>query len=234
MTMSTVTAGQPHAYPAGSAPTTGARASATAQSRAPAFVLPRPGNPLSKALLKGPILMWRLGLGPLLGRSLMILTTTGRRSGLPRRTAVGFHEQHGRKYVLTLRGPNTDWYLNMLADPYITIQTAWRSGHAGGEHAIARRVTEEVELAQAYDFLASMPVMRRWAAALGVQLTRAEVIAHKDDFILITFDPAHEDETASGKYPPPLQTDLWWIWPLGEAAALLGWLGARAARRPLR
>jgi hypothetical protein len=64
-----------------------------------------------------------------------------------------------------------------------------------------------------------------------VQLTREEVIAHKDDFILITFDPANENETAPKGYPPPLKTDLWWIWPVGEVATLLGWLVARAARR---
>ena len=186
----------------------------------PSFVLPRPTNSIMKALLKGPILMWRLGLGRVMGHHLMVMTTTGRKSGLPRRTAIGFTEHEGGKYILTLRGPNTDWFRNMLADPRVTIQTA-----EGSEPVVARRVTRDFEIAGAYDFLAHMPVMKRWAGALGVQLSRDELIAHKDDFILISFDPTDEPT------PAPLEEDLVWAWPVLGAALLLVGLLFRLAKR---
>jgi deazaflavin-dependent oxidoreductase (nitroreductase family) len=178
-----------------------------AQATAPAYILPRTTNPVMKALLKVPVLMWRLGLKPLLGRGVMILTTTGRKSGLPRRTPLGCNRVNGRKYVITLRGLDTDWYRNLAADPHITIQTA-----DGTEPALARRVTDDEEVWAAYEFLASMPVMKQWAAALGVELSREELVAHKDEFILVAFDPTAEPT------PPPLRADLAWVWP---AAALV-------------
>jgi deazaflavin-dependent oxidoreductase (nitroreductase family) len=128
----------------------------------------------------------------------MIVTTAGRKSGEPRRTALGFNELHGRKYVFTLRGPVTDWYRNMLADPHVTIQTA-----GGSESVVARRVRGDEELGDTYEFLARIPVMRRWAAA-----SREALIAHKDDLILITFAPTAEQT------PPPLRADLTWVWPV--------------------
>lgn len=179
----------------------------------PAFFLPRPTNPVMKALLKGPILAWRLGLGFLVGRNLMIVTTTGRQSGQPRRTALGFYAQHGRKYVFTLRGPGTDWYRNILADPRVTLQTA-----AGREQVVARQVTAATEFGEAYQFLGRLPVMQRWAAALGVTLSREAVVAHRKTLILITFEPT------TAPTPRPLEADLTRVWPPVAALLVLGLL----------
>ncbi len=180
----------------------------------------QPGNRVVKALLKAPVLLWRLGLGRFTGHSLMIMTTTGRKSGLPRRTPIQFHAQGGRKYIVTLRGPNTDWYRNMMADPRITIQTA-----AGSEHVRAHRVSDDREIGDLYSSLSKLPVMRRWANALGVPLSREAVIAHKDSFILMSLDPTDEHG------PSALQPDLWWAWPVAEAFALVVWLLVRTLRR---
>lgn len=182
------------------------------EALAPAYVMPPTTNPVMRALLRGPLLMGRLGLKSLLGRGVMILTTTGRKSGLPRHTPIGFHTMGGRKYAFTLRGPGTDWYRNMAADPHVTVQTV-----AGVEPVLARRVTDDEEVWAAYDFLAPMPAMKQWAVALGIDLTREELVAHKNDFILITFDPTTEPT------PPPLRADLVWVWfvaVLVPAAAL--------------
>jgi hypothetical protein len=48
-----------------------------------------------------PILLYRLGLGPIVGRLFTILTTSGRQSGLPRRHALEFHSFAGRNYVFS-------------------------------------------------------------------------------------------------------------------------------------
>ena len=44
------------------------------------------------------------------------ITTTGRKSGQPRRTEIWFRRVRGRTYITGTPGPR-DWYVNMLADP---------------------------------------------------------------------------------------------------------------------
>jgi len=61
--------------------------------------LPYPDHPALKTLLKTPQFIWRMGLGKLVGQLFLILTTTGRKSGLPRRTAVEYHKFDGRKFI---------------------------------------------------------------------------------------------------------------------------------------
>ena len=47
------------------------------------------------------------------------ITTTGRRTGRPRRTEIWFHRVHGRFYITGTPGPR-DWYANLLAQPRLT------------------------------------------------------------------------------------------------------------------
>ena len=186
----------------------------------PAFAQPYPDNAVMRALLKGPILAWRLGLGPLLGRGVLILTAAGRKSGLPRHTPLGYSRVNGRKFVFSLRGPGTDWYRNMTANPHVTVQTA-----EGSEPALARRVTDDEEIWSAYEFLGRLPVMKQWAASFGVELSRESLVAHKADFILVTFDPTTEAT------PPPVRADLKWVLPVLGVGMLLVCLAAAARLR---
>ncbi len=47
------------------------------------------------------------------------ITTTGRRSGQPRRIEIWFHQLSGRIYISGLPG-RRDWYANLLAHPDFT------------------------------------------------------------------------------------------------------------------
>lgn len=47
------------------------------------------------------------------------ITTTGRRSGRPRRIEIWFYRFEGRTYLSGLPGPR-DWFLNRQADPSLT------------------------------------------------------------------------------------------------------------------
>jgi deazaflavin-dependent oxidoreductase (nitroreductase family) len=155
-----------------------------------------------------------MGLGFLVGKIFMILTTTGRKSNQPRHTAIEFHEYKGRKYVYSGFGEKSDWYKNILVDPHVTIQTA-----SGTEKVIARRITDEKELAKAFEFVSHNPTMKRWVQALGFRLNLDEFIAKKDCFYLFTFDPTGEST------PPPLESDLKWVWlMIILGSILIGWL----------
>jgi len=103
---------------------------------------------------RSPIWLYRLGLGPLVGRLFMILTTTGRTSGLPRRTAIEFHQRQGRKFVI-VGWTAADWYKNILANPLVTLQTAWST-----ERACARRLTTIEDLAAAWEVAEHSPLLQ--------------------------------------------------------------------------
>jgi deazaflavin-dependent oxidoreductase (nitroreductase family) len=56
---------------------------------------------------------------------LLLLTTTGRRSGKPRTTPMMFHREGDRLLVIAsnVGAPrHPDWYLNLVADPNVTIE----------------------------------------------------------------------------------------------------------------
>jgi len=67
----------------------------------------------------------RAGLAAWLGTPLtgcqLLLTTTGRRSGLPRHAPLGYLVAEGAAWVLAGYGPSTHWYRNLLADPVVDV-----------------------------------------------------------------------------------------------------------------
>lgn len=77
--------------------------------------------------LKAPILLHRLGLGWLMPPTLVLLTTTGRRSGLPRTTALEARRHGSKLYVISAWGTRAEWYRNLLADPVVRVQQGGRS-----------------------------------------------------------------------------------------------------------
>lgn len=48
------------------------------------------------------------------------ITTTGRKTGLPRRIEIWFHRLDGRLYITGMPGPSRDWHANMVAHPTFT------------------------------------------------------------------------------------------------------------------
>lgn len=84
------------------------------------------------------VLFWRLGLGPWINISpstmgrIMVLTTTGRKSGLKRRTPVNYARINGDVYCLAGFGHVSDWYRNVTAHPEVEVwlPDGWWSGHA--------------------------------------------------------------------------------------------------------
>ncbi len=165
-----------------------------------------PGSDWSRQAFRLPFLLWRLGLGPLIGRIILILTTTGRRSGLPRQAGLEYHKMNGKKYAVSAFGTRSEWYRNILADPYITIQSA-----DGTERAVARRVSDDQELLDVFRvFMRRDPPITRWyLRSLGIQPESQSILENKDRIHLLRFDPTSEAA------PPGLEVDLAWLWPVG-------------------
>jgi deazaflavin-dependent oxidoreductase (nitroreductase family) len=70
--------------------------------------------------------LYALGLGPLIGRIILLLTTTGRKSGLKRVTPLQYEKIGGDYYLGAARGTHADWVQNILANPQVDIRVGAR------------------------------------------------------------------------------------------------------------
>jgi len=91
-------------------------------------------GPVFKWLFKTPIFFYRIGL-PLFNGFILLLTTTGRKSGKPRLTPLEYHREPGTGFPVIMAGwgGNTDWKRNILANPQVRIQIGWRRSSALAE-----------------------------------------------------------------------------------------------------
>jgi deazaflavin-dependent oxidoreductase (nitroreductase family) len=63
--------------------------------------------------------------GPWEGRDLLLLTTSGRKSGRPRTTPVAYTRDGDRLLVYASKGgapEDPDWFRNLVADPEVTVE----------------------------------------------------------------------------------------------------------------
>jgi deazaflavin-dependent oxidoreductase (nitroreductase family) len=91
--------------------------------------------------------MYALGLGPLVGRLILLLTTTGRKSGLPRVTALQYEEVDGAIYLGLSKGTQADWFKNLVANPHVSIRVKSRQFNGKAEAVIdPARIADFLEL----------------------------------------------------------------------------------------
>jgi deazaflavin-dependent oxidoreductase (nitroreductase family) len=75
----------------------------------------------------------------------LLLTTTGRKSRLPRVTPLQFEEIDGVYYIGSARGAQADWFRNIVANPRVGVQVQQKRFAA-----IAEPITDTTRIA---DFL---------------------------------------------------------------------------------
>lgn len=66
--------------------------------------------------------LYAIGLGPLIGRIILLLTTTGRKSGQKRVTPLQYEEINGAIYLGAARGLKADWVRNIQVDPQVEVR----------------------------------------------------------------------------------------------------------------
>ncbi|MCA9904037.1 MAG: nitroreductase family deazaflavin-dependent oxidoreductase [Anaerolineae bacterium] len=154
--------------------------------------LPRP---LLRAVKLPPQIAYAIRRDPLIGRLILLLTTTGRRTGLPRVTPLQYEEIDGAYYIGSARGLDADWVRNILADPHVQVRV--KAQHFDG---LAEVTTDRARITA---FLALR--LQRHPHMVGALLraegltqppTRAQLEAYGARLALVIIRPAAERHTS--------------------------------------
>ena len=164
-----------------------------------------PRSPLMRALYRLPLLLWRMGLGWVLPSSMLVLTTRGRKSGLPRHTMLDYVVHEGEVVIGSAWGKRSQWARNLASDAIVNAET-WRGGVMPGR---ALSITDETTLAD---------LRRRLMRGRESASNRSPVAG----FLFWRLEAA---EVAA---PAPLPRDLTWFPPLLSVLLVLLFVLARA------
>ena len=162
------------------------------------------------------------GLAAWLGNPLTgwqcLLTTTGRRSGLPRPTPLGYLVADGAAWVLAGFGPSTLWFRNVLDEPRVTLLLP-------GRPPIAAIATEERDPGVRARVI---PPLARSMALPGAMIgcfpptsTDERILGCVSWVPLVRIEPADGSRLIAGPEDPG---GLGWTWrqALAIGATLLG------------
>ena len=174
------------------------------------------------------LLMWRLGLGPWMniwpdgfGR-ILVLTTLGRKSGLPRRTPLNYAVVDGELYCTAGFGGVSDWYRNICANAHVEV---WLPD--GWWDAVAEDITDSP---RRRELLRAVLRSSGFVAPLvGVNIATMDDAAL--DAATATYRLVHIQRTAA-RTGPAGPGDLAWVWPAATHILLfLLLLGRKDKRR---
>jgi deazaflavin-dependent oxidoreductase (nitroreductase family) len=170
----------------------------------------------------------RAGLGPLFSTpvlgSLMVLRTTGRKSGLPRDVPLGYAILDGCVYCIAGFGAETQWFRNIQADP--TVEVVLPTATFRGT---AEEVTDPGEWTRAFRLLMTNlgPIGRATSGDIrGVPDDRLREMGR--GLPLVRIRPTG---IGSGPADPG---GLMWIPVQVAATAVSLWLGAKLVRAATR
>jgi len=100
----------------------------------------------------------------------LYLTTTGRKTGLPREIEIWFVAHAGRFYILAEHFHRTQWVRNILANPQVRVRLA------GREFAATARVLDEQTDAALYKLAQQLEREKYgWGDGLPVEITPDDV-----------------------------------------------------------
>lgn len=175
--------------------------------------IPYPNSPV-RFLLRAPLIAFRLGLGDMLNPlRLLVLTTRGRKSGIPRHAAVEYRRHGSKVYLISAWGARPDWYQNLLVDPLVTIQLGREK-----VSALADKVSDPAEAARALHlFRRDAPA--RYDVVLG-RLIEDEVSGIKLPDISKQFTIVRLDIIGDEPLLPGLKSDLMWLWAVMLVAVI--------------
>ena len=100
-----------------------------------------------KLLKLPPQFLYAIGLGSIYGRLVLLLTTTGRKSGKSRVTPLQYEEIDGDIYIASARGTKSDWYRNIVTNPMVRVRVKSRKFEGKAEPITDRnRIADFLEI----------------------------------------------------------------------------------------
>lgn len=77
--------------------------------------------------------LYAIGFGPVIGKIILLLTTTGRKSGQLRVTPLQYEKIDGAYYLGAARGVKADWVRNLQANPDVRLRVGSSDIHGKAE-----------------------------------------------------------------------------------------------------
>ncbi len=134
-------------------------------------------------------LLYRSGLAPALGPVVLLLTTTGRKSGLPRVTPLQYEEVDGAIYVASALGAKADWFRNLVANRCVKVRIGAREVEALAEPITdACRIADFLELRLARHPRMVGAILR--SVGLPARPSRAELEAYAAELAMAILHPS--------------------------------------------
>jgi deazaflavin-dependent oxidoreductase (nitroreductase family) len=78
-------------------------------------------------------ILYAIGLGPIIGGFIALLTTMGRKSGLKRVTPLQYEKIGGDYYLGAARGVKADWVRNIQLNPQVKLRVGAKQIHGTAE-----------------------------------------------------------------------------------------------------
>lgn len=110
-------------------------------------LVPKRVGPVMRLFFKLPILFYRLGLGGLIGKHILLLITTGRRTGKTRFTPLEYvyNPQMGTYFLIGGWKGQSDWYRNARVQPRVQIWVGKERIQGLARAASIEEVVKEME-----------------------------------------------------------------------------------------
>lgn len=94
-----------------------------------------------------PRIYYAIGLGPMIGNLVLLLTTVGRKSHKPRVTPLQYEEIEGRIYLGSALGQKADWFRNIQANPRVEVQLkSWKFSGSAETVTDPKRIADFLEV----------------------------------------------------------------------------------------
>jgi deazaflavin-dependent oxidoreductase (nitroreductase family) len=174
------------------------------------------------------LLMWRLGLGQWIniwpegiGR-IMVITHTGRKSGLQHHTPVNYAIVDGELYCIAAYGKAADWYRNIKAHPEVEVwlPEGWWSGVAEEASSSNQRLPILRQILINSGFAA-----KAFAGIDPHEIAEGELAKLTAEYCLIHI------RRSAARTGPGGPGELAWVWPLATFLLLPLALRRRKHRR---
>lgn len=132
--------------------------------------------------------LYAIGLGSIVGKLILLLTTTGRKTGLKRITPLQYEEIEGKYYLGSARGLQADWVRNIQANPQVEVRV--KSSEFPGQAEVVTdpcRIADFIEVRLRRHPLMIGTIMQK-AHGLPKQPSREQLekLAEKEALVIIT------------------------------------------------